>query len=58
MASKKQTSEVKIHVAGLTKDFGENHVLRGIDIDSPSTSKILISLASFPFRQLNYIINA
>ena len=34
MASKKQTSaEVKIHVAGLTKDFGENHVLRGIDID-------------------------
>ena len=33
MASKKQTSEVKIHVEGLTKDFGENHVLRGIDID-------------------------
>ena len=34
MASKKQTSaEVKIHVAGLTKDFGKNHVLRGIDID-------------------------
>ena len=34
MASKKQNSaEVKIHVAGLTKDFGENHVLRGIDID-------------------------
>ncbi|MBM6675888.1 amino acid ABC transporter ATP-binding protein [Olsenella uli] len=29
----KQTSEVKIHVEGLTKDFGENHVLRGIDID-------------------------
>ena len=33
MASMKQTSEVKIHVEGLTKDFGENHVLRGIDID-------------------------
>ena len=33
MASKKQISEVKIHVEGLTKDFGENHVLRGIDID-------------------------
>ncbi|OUO59962.1 peptide ABC transporter ATP-binding protein [Olsenella sp. An270] len=29
----KQTSEVKIHVESLTKDFGENHVLRGIDID-------------------------
>ncbi|WP_275531486.1 amino acid ABC transporter ATP-binding protein [Olsenella sp. An270] len=33
MASMKQTSEVKIHVESLTKDFGENHVLRGIDID-------------------------
>ena len=26
-------NEIKIHVAGLTKDFGSNHVLRGIDID-------------------------
>ncbi len=28
-----ENNEVKIHVAGLTKDFGENRVLRGIDID-------------------------
>ncbi len=28
-----EKNEVKIHVAGLVKDFGENHVLRGIDID-------------------------
>ncbi len=34
MADKNQKSaELKIHVSGLTKDFGENHVLRGIDID-------------------------
>ena len=26
-------NNIKIHVEGLTKDFGENHVLRGIDID-------------------------
>ena len=41
MASKKQNSaEVKIHVAGLTKDFGENHVLRGIDIDIDSRAGV------------------
>ena len=34
MASKKHTtSEVKIHVEGLTKDFDDIQVLRGIDID-------------------------
>ena len=34
MASKKHTtSEVKIHVEGLTKDFDDTQVLRGIDID-------------------------
>ena len=26
-------NEIKIHVAGLKKSFGDNHVLRGIDID-------------------------
>ena len=26
-------NNIKIHVEGLTKDFGDNHVLRGIDID-------------------------
>ncbi|WP_455139139.1 amino acid ABC transporter ATP-binding protein [Thermophilibacter sp.] len=26
-------NDIKIHVAGLTKDFGDNHVLKGIDID-------------------------